>query len=76
MAHCQTQHGVVKEGLGQGVDKESSGGKPRTYRMVFSTNTGPRSCPVEGCSGRTETRTEMKMHLWHRQIWDTVVILE
>ena len=24
---------------------------PRTYRMVFPSKGGPRSCPVEGCPG-------------------------
>ena len=44
--------------------------------MVFPTRAGPRHFPVEGCSDRAATWTDMKVHLWHRHVQDTVVILE
>ena len=39
-------------------------------------NEGPRHCPVEGCSGYSATQTVMIVHLWNRDVQDTVVILE
>ena len=75
-AHLQTQHVVAKGGLGQEGNKEGGGNNLRTLRMEFSAKEGPRTFPVEGCSGRLATRTSMRIHFWHRHIWDTVVILE
>ena len=76
VAHRQTQQGVANWGLGQEGDEEGGGDDPRTSRMAFPTNAVPRPCPVEGCSGRAATRTAMRVHFWHRHVWDTVVILE
>ena len=44
--------------------------------MAFPARAGPRPCPVEGCSGHASTWTAIKVHLWHRQVRDTVVILD
>ena len=76
MTHRQTQHGVEKWGLGTEDDEASGGDKNRTYRMAFPDKAGPRTCPVEGCNGRALMRTEMRVHFWHRNVRDTVVILE
>ena len=63
--------------MGSEGDKSYGGGnEPRTYRMAFLTRSGPRPCPVEGCSGRASTQTAMRVHFWHRHVRDTVVILE
>ena len=76
VAHRQTQHGMEKRGLGQEGDEEAGGDKPRTYMMDFPAKAGPNPCPVEGCSGRASTGTEMRMHFCYRHVRDTVVILK
>ena len=48
----------------------------RTYCMDFSAKGGLRSFLVEGCPGQSATRTTMKVHFLHRNVLDTVVILE
>ena len=75
-AHCQTQHGVEKGGPGQEGYGEVGGEDPRTYRIVFPTNSGPGHCPVEGCSDRPATRNAMRVHLWHQNFRDTMLIME
>ena len=37
---------------------------------------GARECPVEGCLGRSGTRTAMRVHFWRRHVRDVVIILE
>ena len=76
VVHRQTQHDVVKGGLGQEVDEEGGDKNSRTFGMVFPAKAGPRPCPVEGCNGRSATQTAMLVHLWHRHVRDTVVIME
>ena len=76
VTHRQTQHGVAKGGLGSEGDKADGGNDPITYRLTFPAMAGPRSYPVEGCSGRASTRTAMKVHFWNRHVRDTMVILE
>ena len=44
--------------------------------MSFPTKGGPRQCPVEGCPGALATRTEMRVQFVHRNVQDTVVMLE
>ena len=51
-------------------------GKPQTYRISLPNVAGPRDFPVEGYKGRAVTRTGIHVHLLHRHIQDTVVILE
>ena len=46
------------------------------YRLALPTKGGSRSCPVEGCPGRTGTRTVMWMHFCSRHVRDIVIILE
>ena len=73
--HRMTQHGRDAEEIW--IWKTSAtGGDPRTYRMDFSAKGDPRRCPVEGCLGRTATRTAMRVNFIHRHVLDTVVILE
>ena len=74
--HRQTQHGVTKGGLVLEGDEADGVDNPRTYILAFPAKTRPRPCSVKGCSGRALTRTEMKVHFWHRHFKDTVVILE
>ena len=71
----QTQHGVEKGVLVPEVNEADGYDEPRTHRMEFPENAGPRPCPVEGCSGRASTRTAMRAHFWYRHIRDTMVIL-
>ena len=76
MTHRQIQNGVAKLGLvseGGGSDGVDN---PRTYRMTFPARAGPRPCPVKWCSGRASMQTEMRVELWHRQVRETMVILE
>ena len=75
-AHCQNQHGVTKGGTVQEGKIEGRGDEPRTYRMVFLAKAGLRHCPVEGCSGRASTQASMRVHFWHWNVWNIVVILE
>ena len=77
--HRQTEHGVDKGGLvseGGKADRRDGGNNPITYRMTFTVWEVPRPCPVEGCSGRASTQIAMRVHLWHRHVSNTVVILE
>ena len=79
MTHRQTHYGVAKGGLrseGGGADGINEGDYPRTYRMVFPEKSGPRPCPVEGCSGQALTGTAMRMHFWNWHVRDTGAILE
>ena len=46
------------------------------YKMNFLTKGGRRQCPVEGCPGVSETRAAMRVHFVHRNVHNTVVILE
>ena len=48
----------------------------RTYRISFPMKGGGRRCQVEGCPGALATRTAMRVHLVHRHVQDTVVMLE
>ena len=73
--HIQTQHG--KEAGGTWCwEATAPGGELHTYRMALPTALGPRNCPIEGCPGQAATRTVMQVHLFHRNIRDTVTILE
>ena len=74
--YCQNQHGIEKLVLIQEGYRVYGEDKPKTYRMEFTENAGARHCPVEGCSGQFATWTSMRVHFWHRQVWDTVLILE
>ena len=65
VAHRQTQHGVAQGGSGKVSNEESGGNYPRTFRMAFPAKSGPRPCPVEGCSFRAAMRTAMRVHFWH-----------
>ena len=74
--HCQTYNNVAKGGLGKEGYGEGRGDDTRMYRMTLPAKTGPRPCPVEGCSGRSATQTAMRVHFWHWHVQYTVVILE
>ena len=50
--------------------------EPQTLRMAFRTTGGLQSCSIEGCPGRAATRTAMQVNFMHRNVRDTVVILE
>ena len=69
---------MLRGGAGQKDDKgdRDGDGEPRTFRMTFLEKAGPRPYQVEECIGRAETRTAMLVHLWHRRVRETVVILE
>ena len=74
-SHMMTQHGQVAEAR-QSWKNLVTGEEPLTYRMAFPAKGGPRSFLVEGCPGRAVMRTAMRTHLLHRNVLDTVVILE
>ena len=74
--HRQKCHNVAKRRVGYKDEEGGGGDKPRTFWMTFSVNTGPRPCPVEGCSGKVETWKTTRVHFWNRHVWNTVVILE
>ena len=57
VTHRQKHHGMDKGGLGLEGYEADGGDGTRTYRMVFPVRAGPRTCPVEGFSGRTLMRT-------------------
>ena len=46
----QTQNGVSRGGAGKTDDEGCGGNNPRTFRITFLENAGPRPRPVEGCS--------------------------
>ena len=58
---------MEKGGLVPGGYDADGGNDPITYRMVFPVKTGPRPCPVKGCSGWDSTRMAMKVyvHFYH-----------
>ena len=74
--HHKTQKRVAKGGPGQEGDGEGGGDDPRTYSVAFPAEVEPRTCPVEVRSGQAATWMSMQVHLWHRHIWYTVIILE
>ena len=73
--HMMTQHRRVVEAR-RSWRTLSTGDGPQTFRMAFPAKGGPRSFPVEGCSGRLVTRTEMWVHFLNRHVLDTVFILD
>ena len=63
------------------LDWEHSGrpllaGEPQTYRISFPIAVGPWECSVKGCKGRATTRMGLHVHLLHRHMWGTVIIVE
>ena len=76
VADHQTQHRVAKGILGQEGNKAAGYNKPKTYRMMFTAQDVPRTCPVEGCSGWASKWTDMRVHFWNLHVRDTMVILE
>ena len=73
--HQQKHHGKTAGGRRHWVTT-APGGDPGTYRMDFLTSGGGNNCPVEGCWGRAATQPAMQVHLFHRNVQDTVIILE
>ena len=51
-------------------------GKPRTYKRNLLIAGGANNCPVEGCRGRAAIQTMMRVHVYHQNVRDTVIILE
>ena len=74
-SHSMPQHGQATEELWS-WETSAMVGDPQTYRMAFPIQGGPRSCPVEGCPGRSGTRTAMQMHFCNRHVQYIVIILE
>ena len=73
-SHLMNRHG--KAAGRQRLWTPQTEGGDKTYRMSFPTKGGPRRCPVEGCPGDLATRKVMRVHLVHRHVQDTVVMLE
>ena len=74
--HRQTYKGMEIGGADQKDDEGGGGNTPRAFQVRLLTKAGLRPYPVEGCSGQAATWTAMQVHLWHRNVRDTVVILE
>ena len=74
-SHLMTQHGRVAEAR-RSWKTPATGDGPRNFRMAFPAKGGLQSCPVEGCTGRAATWTEIWVHFLHRHVLNTVVILE
>ena len=74
-SHRMTQHGQAKKERWS-WEALATEGYPRTYRLAFPNKGGPRSCPVEDCTGRAGTQTAMRMHLCSRHVRDIVIILD
>ena len=77
-SHRRRQHGKERERKWAWTGAATGGGEgeeQQTYRMEFSKG-GTTECPVEGCPGRSGTRTAMRVHLWRRHVRDTIIILE
>ena len=74
-SHLMTQHGRMAET--QRIRRtQATGDETRTFRMEFPKKGGPRTCLVEVCPCQAATRTEMRVHFLHRNVLDTVDILE
>ena len=74
-SHMMTQHGRVAETLQQ-CRTTVAGTGPHTFRMTFLAKGGPQNCPVVGCPYRVATRIVIWVHFLHRNVLNTVVILE
>ena len=70
-----TQHGRAVEGI-RSWTARNLGKEPRTYRISLPTVGGPRKCPVGCCPGRVAMRMDTWVQFLHRNVRDTVVILE
>ena len=73
--HQQTNHKNA-EGGGRNWVTTPPGGEPRTYKMYFPTVGWERNCSVEGCQGRSDMRTAIRVHFLHWHVRVTVIILE
>ena len=73
--HLHTQHGKAT-GQRRHWETIAPVRYPCTYTLAFPTTWGLRNFPIEGCLGQAATQTAMQVHLFHRHIWDTVIILE
>ena len=74
-SHRMTQNGKARERKWAWTDAATGGEEQKTYQMEFPKG-GTTDCPVEGCPGRTGTRTAMRVHFWRRHVRDTIIILE
>ena len=70
-SHLMTQHERVAEARRSWITPAAGDGA-RTFQMAFPSKGGPRSCPVEGCLGRSVTRTVMRVQFLHRHALDTI----
>ena len=74
-AHCQTKHGI---GLGAKCENLPSfpKGEPQTYHISFLVTVRMQGWPVKECPVRAAMRMGIHVHLLHRNVQDTVIILE
>ena len=73
-SHLMTRHG--KAATRRHLWASQTTGGPKMYQMHFPAKDGSRRCPVETCQGVLATRAAMRVHFVHRQVHDTMVILE
>jgi hypothetical protein len=75
------QHMLTQHGTDMGVDlfsdrADTPGRQPQEYRISFPALSARASCPVDGCTGVSTTRTNLRRHFVHRHPQDTLCILE
>ena len=73
-SHLMTRHG--KSATRRHLWAPQTDGGTWTYKMSFPAKGSRRRCPVEGCPGVLATRTAMRVHFVHRNVHDTVAMLE
>ena len=75
--HVKSSDDSTWEGRNMTAPLEPQDGRgPRTYKMSFPEKGGQRRCPVERCPGVLATRVAMRVNFVHRNVHNTVVILE
>ena len=74
-SHLMTQHVRVAETRRRWRILDAGAGL-RTFLITFPAKEGPRSCLVEGCTGRALTKTAMRVHFLHRHVLGTAFIQE
>ena len=73
-SHVVTKHRREAE-IRQQWSTTAAGIGPQTYRISFPAKGGPRKCPVAGCPGRVATRSAVRVHVVHRHVLYTAVIM-
>ena len=65
-----------ERGVGAGGKQGRQGRLAQDISDGISREGRTKVLPIKGGSGRAAMRATMRVHFWHRHLWDTVVILE